>query len=370
MLLYQITITLILFAFLGLVVRNLRDYALPSDIPPKTTPLVSICLPVRNEEANVEACLRELMQQTYLRIEILVLNDNSEDATGQIVTQLAQEDRRIRLLEGVPLPPGWAGKCHACWQAVQAAQGEYLLFVDADTRAKPKLVEAAVAVAETHRADMVSGFPRYVAGSFWELAVMPMLTFLITTLLPVRQVWESPSPAFAAACGQFLLFRRDAYCKVGGHAAIRGSFHDGLQLARRLKASGGSVRLFDVSPLLTCRMYDGGRALWNGFTRNAYEGVGSFPVLVGLTLLLITLFLAPFGFLLYGISTGAAWWGWCLAQVGLILLLRGLQSARFGLWASVLLFPLSVSALLAIQWASFLRTRTGRRGVWKGRRCQ
>lgn len=360
---YQLVVTFTLFAFFALVVRNLRDYRKPVRFQPTGRPLVSICIPARNEEQNIVACLERLLAQDYSHFELLVLDDCSEDRTAEIVMEVAKRDGRVRLVAGKPILPGWAGKCHACAQLATQAVGEYLLFMDADTRAMPGLIGAGLALAEETQSDLVSAFPQQKVGSFWERVVLPMLQFLVVTLLPVRQVWESESPAFCAACGQFLLFRRDSYNRIGGHTAIRTSFHDGLQLARRLKTQGGQVYLFDASDLLQCRMYEGGRAVWNGFTRNAYEGLGSFTVLLVMTVILGGLFLAPFVFLGVALMIRAPWTLLCLVQVILLLLMRLLQANRFGHWISIPLFPLSLTALIAIQWGSLLR----KNGSWKGR---
>lgn len=364
---YQLTTTVTLLAFLALVVRNLRDYRKPDARLPLDRPSVSLCLPARNESKNIAACLEGLLAQTYAHFELQVLDDGSEDDTAEIVRRIAARDSRVRLIEGRPLLPGWAGKCHACAQLAEQAGGDYIVFMDADTRAQPELLGSALGLAEETGADLVSAFPYQAVGSFWEQVVLPMLQFLIVTLLPLHQVWESKSPALCAACGQFLLFRRSAYQAVGGHAAIPASFHDGLQLARRIKASGGSVRLFDATDLMRCRMYEGGSAVWNGFTRNAYEGLGSLGALFGMTLILFTLFLAPFLFLLWGIGTHAAWTPFCIAQAAVILLIRSLQAARFGHWRSVLLHPLSIAALIAIQWGSLWRSLRKQPAAWKGR---
>src|SRR5579871_3398150 len=148
MILYQLAMTLILFAFFGLVVRNLRDYRKPERCLPERRPFVSICLPARNEANNIEACLRGLLTQEYPHFEVLVLDDCSEDNTAEIVRRIAREDRRARLISGRSIVPGWAGKCHACTQLGEQAKGEYLLFVDADTRAEPGLLGSALALAE------------------------------------------------------------------------------------------------------------------------------------------------------------------------------------------------------------------------------
>ena len=232
-----------------------------------------------------------------------MLDDGSDDGTDAIVADIANRDGRVHLLRGKPIEAGWAGKVWACQQLGEAAleQGaDWLLFLDADTRAKPQLLPATLAYAQSTNAGMVSTFPYQITGTFWERVVLPMLHFLIITFLPVRMVWESKFPQLVAACGQFELFSAATYREIGGHGSIPHSFHDGLQLARRVKAAGQAVRLCDASALISCRMYEGGRAVWNGFTRNAYEGLGGFAPLVVMSGLQTVLFLLPFGFLAAG----------------------------------------------------------------------
>jgi chlorobactene glucosyltransferase len=367
MLIYQIVILLLLAAFVGLVIRNLRDYAPLSARKPARSERVSILVPARNEAQNIAACLQGLLAQDYANLEIIVLDDCSEDDTAERVRRLMERDSRLRLISGQPIPPGWAGKVWACSQLAKEATGEWLLFVDADTRAQPALVGSALAFAQETNAAMVSTFPRQVTVTFWERIALPMVHFLLLTFLPIRQVWESPNPAFAAACGQFELFRRDAYAQIGGHAAIPASFHDGLQLGRRIKAAGLTLRLFDGTELIACRMYQGGSQVWNGFTRNAYEGIGSMGALIGLTVMQGTLFLAPFGFLAAGAFIGASWAWVCAGQVALIYAVRTLLARRFGGLGVVWLHPLAAVTLLAIQWGSWLKSRRKTGIAWKGR---
>lgn len=381
MLIYNIMVALFLLGFLGLVGRNLRDYAvLPADLTvPRPDERLFVLIPARNEAANIEDCLRgvlgavgEVKGQTFT---LLVLDDGSEDGTDVIVSEIAAKDGRVQLLRGRPIEAGWAGKVWACSQlgAEALAQGaDWLLFLDADTRAKPELLSATLAHAQTTDAGMVSTFPYQETGTFWERVVLPMLHFLIITFLPVRMVWESAFPQLVAACGQFELFSAVAYRTTGGHASIPHSFHDGLQLARRVKSAGYQVRLCDASALISCRMYEGGKAVWNGFTRNAYEGLGGVPPLIVMTLLQTILFLLPYVWLIVALIIGThhafPLWGWlCLLQVGIILLIRTLQARRFGHMECVLLHPLSILALVTIQWASFWKTLHKSQIAWKGR---
>ena len=378
MLIYHITITGMLLSFLGLVVRNLRDYQTlpPPNVPPASDSRLFILIPARNEVENIRDCVENLLAQDWPHFTLLVLDDGSDDGTDRIVESIAARDSRLHLLRGRPIEAGWAGKVWACQQLGEAARergADWLLFLDADTRAKPGLVGAALRHAQETNAGMVSAFPYQQTGTFWERVTLPMIQFLIITFLPVRMVWESPFPQLVAACGQIELFSRAAYEWVGGHGSIPHSFHDGLQLARRVKAAGFPVRLFDGTPLITCRMYAGGRAVWNGFTRNAYEGLGGPVALFAMTFLQGALFLLPFAFLLFALFLSASsgkfpvWGGLCAAQIAVILLIRGLQARRFGHPESVLLHPLSVLALLIIQWASFWKSLRKTQVAWKGR---
>lgn len=378
MIFYQAIVALLLTLFLAFVLKNLRDYAplTHSGSPLRPEESLYVLIPARNEAENIEACLSGLLNQEWGSFHILVLDDSSDDGTGEIVARMAQADTRIDLIAGTPLPPGWAGKVWACSRLGEEALrrgADWLLFLDADTRSQPKLIQTLLHHAQQTGAGMVSTFPYQVTGSFWEQLVLPMLHFLITTFLPIRMVWESPFPGLVAACGQVELFSANAYRAIGGHGAISASFHDGLQLARRTKAAGLPVRLFDGSRLIRCRMYAGGRAVWSGFTRNAYEGLGSPAALITMTGLQVWLFLSPYLFVgvaaaqWFGRHAVSAWGVLACAQLALIIAIRGVQSARFGHRAAPLLHPLSIVALVAIQWASFWKAKTGAPIAWKGR---
>lgn len=300
-----------------------------------------------------------------------MLDDASTDGTSQIVARLAETDPRLQIVQGKPIPEGWAGKVWACSQLADIAISEnadWLLFLDADVRCETKFVDALLAHAQIKKAGMVSTFPYQVTESISERIVLPMLQFLITTFLPIRMVWESPSPAIVAACGQVELFSSSTYTAIGGHASIPQSFHDGLQLARKVKAAGYSMRLIDASRFVLCHMYSGWQEVWKGFTRNAYEGLGSMQALIVMSSMLFVLFFLPFPLLIAGYFSGwPTWTSLVLAQVSLIVLLRILQQRRFGHPEAVILHPFSILALVAIQWGSWWINRRGHKVVWKGR---
>ena len=133
-----------------------------SSSPPRVLPLVSVLVPARNEAQNIEGCLNSLLNQGYEPYEVIALDDESQDATPEILHRLSQGDTRLKVLSGQPLPYGWVGKNWACFQLSQAAQGELMLFVDADTRHHPAMLAEAVSTLHATQADLLSGLPRQV----------------------------------------------------------------------------------------------------------------------------------------------------------------------------------------------------------------
>lgn len=374
MLVYQVCVTVALLLTALLAWRNHRDFRRPASTlaggAGRPRPKVSVLVPARNEASNISACLAGLLAQDYPELEFVVLDDGSTDGTAELVEKVSAGDPRVRLVRGSALPPGWAGKAHACWELAHHSEGEWLLFVDADTRHRPDLVARAVSEALRSRADLLSTFPRQEIGSIGEALTVPMIYWVLFTLLPVGWIEQRGSPAFTAACGQFLLARRTVYFETGGHRSIAGSLHDGLHLARHFKACGRRLVLVDLSSSISCRMYRGWRECWSGFSRNAYQAIGSLPVLVFLMLLETALCLSPPASLLATLLLREipGWEALPLVQLGLVAVIQVGLKLRFGYpWLTVALFPLAVAAFLAIQWKSWWNTTFGSPQNWKGR---
>ena len=165
--------------------------------------LVSILIPARDEEANIEACLRAALASRGVPVEVLVMDDGSRDATPAIVRRLARADARLRLLSAPALPPGWTGKVHACARLAEAARGTHLLFLDADVRLAPDAAAALAAHAERRDLAMVSGVPRQVIRTLGEALTVPTINLLLLGYLPgggratserACLLYTSPSP--------------------------------------------------------------------------------------------------------------------------------------------------------------------------------
>ncbi len=344
-------------------------------------PLVAVCVPARNEEANIEACVRSLLAQTHRRVEVLVYNDQSTDGTGEILARLAAEDVRVRPVPAQELPDGWNGKQFGCDRMGRFSQAPWLLFTDADVRFEPGCLRLALRSAGALNADLVSTFPRQLTGSLAEALAAPMIHFILFSYLPMGRMRATGDPAASAGCGQFLLVRREAWLAAGGHASFRSSMHDGIRLPRALRRAGFRTDLFDGTDLCRVRMYSGLAQVWRGFTKNAYEGLGSIPLLVFITLLHLAGHLLPWLVLLAwllgqlgsvspagpqaltGVEAGLA-----AAGVALALVQRFVLAARFRQNLLIpLLHPAAIVLLAAIQWWSLVLHLTGRRS-WRGRR--
>ena len=350
----------LLLAALPAVLGALNLLLLPrADGVPGEGGLVSILIPARDEEANIEACLRAVLASRGVPVEVLVMDDGSRDATPAIVRRLARADTRLRLLSAPALPPGWTGKVHACARLAEAARGTHLLFLDADVRLAPDAAAALAAHAEREGLAMVSGVPRQVIRTLGEGLTVPAINLLLLGYLPGGGRASTHRASLAAACGQMVLCERTAYGAVGGHASVRGVLHDGLALARRFREGGHRTEVVDGAPLASCRMYRGFVEAWAGFTKNAREGMATPLGLPVWTVLL----------------AGAHLWPWALlpapAAVLALLLTLGLRAAVTWRarepWWTVPLHPLTVLVALAIQWTALARWAVGLPPGWKGR---
>ena len=343
-----------------------------SDTPPVEAGLVSVIVPARNEAATIETVVRSVLRSTYPRLELIVVDDGSTDATASIVSQLAAEDSRLRLLAGAPLPPGWYGKPWACQQGADAARGEILLFTDADTRHEPELLARAVGALQRERADLVTVAPFQRCESFWERVVMPQIWLLLGVRYHPAAVNRARAERDVIANGQFILVPRASYEALGEHTAVRHEVAEDLALAQRCFRAGRKLHFAFAERLMETRMYHGLGPLVEGWSKNVYlGGRRSFPnepalqALVPAMLgLAIAFWLVPPAALVLGAGTrfwAAAWLATAASALFWTLMSYGM---RIPLWYG-LFYPLGAAVALYIAARSTWR---GRRKVeWRGR---
>jgi hypothetical protein len=331
---------------------------------------VSVLIPARNEEGSIDRALAALQLCDHSNFEVLVLDDHSEDATARIVTDVAQRDPRIRLLQSNPLPDDWNGKQHACWQLANAAQHERLLFLDADVRAEPALL--ATALAELHRSNVVltSGFPQQETQTWSERVLIPMMHYVLLSYLPIWMMRVNPQTGFAAGCGQLFLARRSEYFEVGGHRAIAASRHDGIQLPKAFRQHGYLTNCFDASDLATCRMYTNRHEVVSGLVKNATEGIARMPLLVIFSILMLGSTFLPIALVVYlaAISSfGMAFWV-SVATTIVALTPRAIIALRLRQhWLGPISQPIAIPWFVAIQWWCYIRHHLNLTTPWRGR---
>ena len=362
-----------------LVVRKPSE--LPGVLAPPAAhvdaPLVSVIVPARNEAENIEACVVSLTAARYPAFEVIVVDDASEDGTGDLARALdAGRARRLDVVSAPPLPEAWLGKPWACWQGYAAARGELLLFTDADTRHAPDLLERAVTGLQQERADLMTVVGRQLMETLWERLVQPQIFMLMFFRFPrFERTAKSPRWRDAIANGQFMLFRREAYERIGGHEAVRTEVVEDLVLAQRVKRAGLRLRIRGAETGLSTRMYRSLRQLVDGWSKNIVAGGlrtlpgWLAPVVPPVSLLTgVVLWLAPPAALVAALAGvgGAPLLHWSGLVYGVSAVTWSLFTAWMGAPASYgFLYPLGALVGAYIFVRSWLG---GRRVAWKGRR--
>ncbi len=348
--------------------------------------LVSIIVPARNEAENIGTCVATLLDSNYARREIIVVDDHSTDGTPDIVRILAQRgEGMVKLVESEPLPEGWVGKCWACWQGYQAANGDVLLFTDADTRHDEALLSHALGALDQFGAALISVAPRQLMHGFWERTVLPHIFLLIyTRFRDLERVNRTRNPRDVIANGQFLLFPRAEYEALDGHRGVKGEVVEDLRLAQKVVEAGNRIYIARADRLMETRMYSSLSAIVEGWSKNLATGSRStvdgwlrpvLPWLAGVLLILLwavppaLLALALFGFVDGGlapwasIATGASVVFWLIAYARMrVPVIHALMFPVGGL-AAGLLFLRSAARGGSVGWKGRTYQVDGRGGV-------
>ena len=347
--------------------------------PPTNAPLISVCVPARNEERNIRACVEAILAQDYPNFEVIVLEDRSTDATSEILHSLAAQNSKLKVISGSELPKGWAGKPHALVQASAAARGAWLCFVDADTFLAPTTLSSCYAKALETGADMFTIMTFQIMGSFWEKVVMPIVMTALSVGFSPRKV-NDPKSKDAIANGQFILIKRSVYNAIGGHESVKDQIVEDKAISEQVKWNGYRLIVANGYSVAGTRMYTSLPEMWEGWTKNIYLGLsdrpslrllGAFGAFVLLVAALILPIWPPLGIYWYLHGGGVLALTVILESLILwaIVIYARLQVAigmRIAPWYAFTL-PLGAAVFAAMMFTSTWRIISGKGVAWKGR---
>jgi glycosyltransferase involved in cell wall biosynthesis len=326
----------------------------------KSDVLVSVLIPARNEEANIAQLLTDLSVQNHACLEIIVYDDESEDQTVALTESFVKTDARFRLLRSKGLPAGWLGKNNACHQLAQKARGKYLLFLDADVRLSRDFVGSFLDFSISHNLQLASIFPKQMMFSQGEKLSVPLMHFILLSLLPLMLVRKSKFVSISAANGQCMMFESGSYHKILPHLLLKAEKVEDIRIARLYKSHHQQIACLTGETGIQCRMYSGFGQAVNGFSKNIKAFFGNSFLLAVIFWLITTfgpffvLFLLPLPVGIIGILI------WLLTRVFI-----SLQSRQRIFTNLMYLIPQQISLgwiILNALLAKFTKSL-----VWKGR---
>ncbi|MCL2808800.1 MAG: glycosyltransferase [Treponema sp.] len=332
--------------------------------------MVSVLVPMRNEEKNARICLDSLRNQLYKNYEILVLNDNSSDNTAIILEEIAKEDSRVKVFNGQPLPDDWYGKPFALHQLSLQAKGDILIFTDADTVHNPTSISWAVTNMRNLKTDMLSGYIGQVFFTFGEIITVPLMFALTGFIIPLFLNRFRKPHWFSAAIGQFIVIRHDVFKAIRGCEAFKKKTSEDIYMSRFVKKNGYSTRFLNICEHVHCRMYNGFRPAIEGIGKNIFDFLGkkTFFIFFMFVAVLFILFL-PFPLLIYNLITGSPW----LLHNVIVYILYTLTWIFIFLeqrlkWYYCFLWPFLFLNFLYMAVWSWFRSITGKGFIWKDRK--
>ncbi|HCE58694.1 MAG TPA: glycosyl transferase family 2 [Prolixibacteraceae bacterium] len=323
--------------------------------------LISVLIPARNEEQNIGNLLNDLLMQEYINIEIIVFNDQSTDNTAAAVEEIAAKDTRVKLIHSAGLPTGWLGKNHGCHQLATQAKGLYLLFLDADVRISGNVIPKTIDFAEKHNLGLLSVFPRQLMKTTGEKMTVPVMNYILLTLLPLVLVRTTRFSSLAAANGQFMLFNTEIYKQTLPHEKMKADKVEDIKIARFYKSEGIKTACLSSKPDISCRMYSRFSEAVHGFSKNVGQFFGN-SLLVASGFWLIT----SFGFLPVLIALPTAVF---LAYLAVLLMIRVIVSAAGNQnVAENLLYFIPQQVALGLYIFKAIINRYQKSYEWKGRK--
>ena len=236
----------------------------------KSNSSLSILIPARNEEDNIEKCLRSLIADDNPNFEFLILDDNSKDQTSKIVENLSKIDPRINLIKGSKLPKDWSGKNWACHQLSSKAKSDFILFIDADTWVSNQTINKAICYMEETKCALLTVMPKRNSNCFIEKLIFPLIDWITTSFMPIKIAGTIKTPYISATFGQFMMFQKEKYFQSGGHGALKGNVLDDFELGRAIKRKGLIWKLLDGNKSVETNMYQTNIEAIRGLSRSIF----------------------------------------------------------------------------------------------------
>lgn len=325
-------------------------------------PLVSVLIPARNEEDNIGNIVSCVLKQDYPNFELIVLNDNSEDGTLNILQEIQKKDSKLKIINGKPLPSEWIGKSWACHQLSQEAKGEYLLFIDADVLISKNAIGSAVYNIKKFKSKLLSSFSTQIMKTLGERLIVPTINWQVLTILPLILVNKFKSNFVLAANGQFLMVEKSTYSKLGGHEAIKSINTEDMNIARNFKKNNFKIITTLGDETVFCRMYSNFQDAYEGWARSIYN-IWLLPAIVyfGIITLTFIVFLLPV--ILIPFNTVFIVLTLAILVQRIIISLVSNQN----LLSNVILHPIQIMILLSIAVSSYFKSRN-QNLTWKGRK--
>ena len=230
--------------------------------------LVSVLIPARNEEINIKRCLYSLIDQSYKNLEIIVLDDDSDDQTYDVVKNISKNYESIKLVKGEAKTIGWTGKNWACNQLSKYANGDFLLFVDADTKLQKNTIAETVNEMNNNDIDLISLFPNRITNTVIDKIISVTIGWFIFSCLPI--IFSNKNPIFSSAFGQFLLFRKGAYFSIGGHESIKDKILDDFELGRLITKKGYNLNVLDGTERISTFSYSTEKEALEGLSKSIF----------------------------------------------------------------------------------------------------
>ena len=322
--------------------------------------MISVLIPARNEEHNIMKLLKDMSAQDYHNYEVLVFDDQSTDSTAQVVSAYMQRDKKVRLIESKGLPNGWLEKNYACHSLAMEAIGDYLLFLDADVRIKRNMIGKTVNIAHKYRLNLVSVFPKQIIKSAGENASVPIMNYILLTLLPLILVRKIGLSSIAAANGQYMFFDTKNYMSLLPHQAMKAEKVEDIKIARYYKNKKLKVACLANEEDIKCQMYSSYKEAVNGFSKNVTTFFGGSTLLSILFWAVTTLGFIPI-LMVYNTKGLAVY----LIVVLLIRILVSLTSNQ--LVSKNITYFLAQQISLGLIIMKSIKNRLKKEHIWKGR---